>query len=67
MADPTSSLQLRELERALAQLPDVQREVILLVGLEGIGYETAARILGIPIGTVRSLCLSTEAGLHPKN
>ena len=52
--DPTSSLQLRELDRALACLPDEQREVILLVGLEGMAYESAAQILGVPIGTVRS-------------
>jgi RNA polymerase sigma-70 factor (ECF subfamily) len=52
--DPTSSLQLHELDRALAHLPDDQREVILLVGLEGMEYENAAQILGVPIGTVRS-------------
>jgi RNA polymerase sigma-70 factor (ECF subfamily) len=52
--DPTSSRQLRELERALARLPDEQREVILLVGLEGLSYESAAQILNVPVGTVRS-------------
>ncbi len=54
MTDPTSSCQLRELERALARLPEEQREVILLVGLEGMPYESAAKILAVPIGTVRS-------------
>jgi RNA polymerase sigma-70 factor, ECF subfamily len=49
-----NSLQLRDLERALARLPEEQRQVILLVGLEGMRYEEVARILGIPIGTVRS-------------
>jgi RNA polymerase sigma-70 factor, ECF subfamily len=52
--DPTSSWQLRELDRALARLPDEQREVVLLVGLEGMAYDSAAQILGVPIGTVRS-------------
>src|SRR5260370_26250831 len=52
--DPTAGRQLRELERALAQLPEEQRQVILLVGLEGMAYETTAQILGVPIGTVRS-------------
>jgi RNA polymerase sigma-70 factor (ECF subfamily) len=52
--DPTSSRQLRELDCALARLPDEQREVVLLVGLEGVSYEDAAQILGVPIGTVRS-------------
>ena len=52
--DPTASCQLRELELALALLPNEQRQVILLVGLEGMRYEQAAQILNVPIGTVRS-------------
>jgi RNA polymerase sigma-70 factor (ECF subfamily) len=52
--DPTASRQLREVERALGRLPGEQREAILLVGLEGLSYESAAQILGVPIGTVRS-------------
>ena len=49
-----ASLQLRDLERAMTKLPEEQRQVILLVGLEGMRYEEVATILGIPIGTVRS-------------
>jgi RNA polymerase sigma-70 factor (ECF subfamily) len=52
--DPTASCQLRELENALTRLRPEEREVILLVGLEGMRYDDTARILGIPIGTVRS-------------
>jgi RNA polymerase sigma-70 factor (ECF subfamily) len=52
--DPTASRQMFELERALAQLPVEQRQVILLVGLEGMSYEDAAGILNVPVGTVRS-------------
>jgi RNA polymerase sigma-70 factor (ECF subfamily) len=52
--DPTASRQLRELENALSRLRDEHREVILLVGLEGMSYEAAAQILGVPVGTVRS-------------
>jgi RNA polymerase sigma-70 factor, ECF subfamily len=47
-------LQLRDLERAIAQLAIEQREVILLVGLEGLAYEEVAAVLNVPIGTVRS-------------
>jgi RNA polymerase sigma-70 factor (ECF subfamily) len=54
ITDPTASSQLRELEQSLARLPGEQREVILLVGLEGMSYETAAKILSVPVGTVRS-------------
>ena len=48
------SLQLRDLEKAIATLPIEQRQVILLVGLEGMHYEKVAAILRVPIGTVRS-------------
>ncbi|HJU15056.1 MAG TPA: sigma-70 family RNA polymerase sigma factor [Stellaceae bacterium] len=53
-SNPNASLQLRDLERAIAALPEEQRQVILLVGLEEMRYEDVAQILGIPIGTVRS-------------
>lgn len=49
-----ASLQLRDLERAIATLPEEQRKVILLVGLEGMSYDKVAAILGVPVGTVRS-------------
>lgn len=53
---PTHELavELSNLARALAQLPDEQRAVVLLVGLEEFSYEEAAGILDIPIGTVMS-------------
>ena len=47
-------LELRDLDRALAQLPDEQRSVLLLVGLEGMSYGAVAGVFGVPIGTVRS-------------
>jgi RNA polymerase sigma-70 factor, ECF subfamily len=54
--DPNAlaSLQLQELYRAVGSLPAGQRQVILLVGLEGMRYEEVAKILDIPVGTVRS-------------
>ena len=45
---------IRGLAWALAQLPDEQRQVILLVGLEEMSYAAAARVMGVPIGTVMS-------------
>ena len=38
-----ASLELRDLEAAIASLPQEQRQVILLVGLEGMRYEEVAR------------------------
>jgi RNA polymerase sigma-70 factor (ECF subfamily) len=52
--DQEQHLGLRDLDRALGQLPAEQRSAILLVGLEGMPYEDAAAVLGVPIGTVRS-------------
>jgi RNA polymerase sigma-70 factor (ECF subfamily) len=48
------SLELRDLDRALAKLPEEQRAVILLVGLEGLRYDAVAAIIDVPVGTVRS-------------
>ena len=52
--DPTASRQLSELDRALGHLSKGQREVVLLVGLEGMSYAEAAKILRVLIGTIRS-------------
>ena len=48
------SVELRDLTRALAQLPDPQREALILVGAGGLSYEEAAQIMGSAIGTVKS-------------
>jgi RNA polymerase sigma-70 factor (ECF subfamily) len=47
-------LELRDLERAIAKLPEEQRSVLLLVGLEGMRYEEVAAVLDVPVGTIRS-------------
>jgi RNA polymerase sigma-70 factor (ECF subfamily) len=52
--DQERGLELRDLERALGQLPEEQRSVILLIGLEGLLYVDVAKVFGIPVGTVRS-------------
>lgn len=53
-ANQEQALALRDLEAALARLPHDYREVLLLVGLESLRYEEAARVLDVPIGTVMS-------------
>jgi RNA polymerase sigma-70 factor (ECF subfamily) len=52
--DQTTRLELRDLERALAALPEEQRSVIMLVGLDGMRYDEAASLVNLPVGTVRS-------------
>jgi RNA polymerase sigma-70 factor (ECF subfamily) len=48
------ALAARDIRDALARLPDEQRAVLLLVGLEQFGYAEAAQVLGVPTGTVMS-------------
>ena len=52
--EEASELALRDLQSALSQLPDEQREVLLLVALQEMSYEEVASTLGIPVGTVMS-------------
>jgi RNA polymerase sigma-70 factor, ECF subfamily len=49
-----ATLQLRDLDRAMGRLPEEQRQVLLLVGLEGMRYDEVAAVLNVPVGTVRS-------------
>ncbi len=41
-------------QEALAKLPEEYRTVVTLVDIEDQSYATAAAILGVPVGTVRS-------------
>ncbi|MBW3628210.1 MAG: sigma-70 family RNA polymerase sigma factor [Gemmatimonadetes bacterium] len=43
-----------DLERAVADLPEGYRMVVVLVELQGFSYQDVAEVLEIPIGTVRS-------------
>jgi RNA polymerase sigma-70 factor, ECF subfamily len=54
--EPTAgaAMLLHDLKRAIAALPEEQRQAILLVGLEGMRYEDVAKILAISVDTVRS-------------
>lgn len=47
-------VELQELDEALQKLSADHRDVVLLVGLEGMTYGAAASVLGIPVGTVMS-------------
>jgi RNA polymerase sigma-70 factor (ECF subfamily) len=53
-ANQEAGLGLRDLDRALGQLPAEQRAVVLLVGLEGMPHADVGALLGVPVGTVRS-------------
>lgn len=47
-------LHLDDLQRALMELSDNQREAVILVGASGYSYEEAAEIAGCAIGTMKS-------------
>lgn len=47
-------LRYRDLLDAVAQLPEEQRTVLLLVTVEELSYAETARVLDVPIGTVMS-------------
>jgi RNA polymerase sigma-70 factor (ECF subfamily) len=53
-SDPAALLTLSDFDRALGELPEEERAVILLVGLENMPYGKVAAILRISTGTVCS-------------
>lgn len=54
MPRQNDNVAMKRVAEAIACLPEEQREVLLLVGLEGMGYRETAEIIGSPIGTVMS-------------
>jgi RNA polymerase sigma-70 factor (ECF subfamily) len=57
-------MELRVVERAMAQLPDEQREAIALVLIEGFSYKEAAVALNVPMGTLTSRLARGRAALE---
>jgi RNA polymerase sigma-70 factor (ECF subfamily) len=49
-----SHLDFEDFRKALAKLPTSHCEALVLVGGEGLSYEEAAVICGVPVGTVKS-------------
>jgi RNA polymerase sigma-70 factor, ECF subfamily len=54
MPEQLSGLELQDLSKALSQLPLLQREVLLLVGAEGMSYEEIAARQHVSVGTIKS-------------
>jgi RNA polymerase sigma-70 factor (ECF subfamily) len=63
---PDARLELRDLDRAINELPEAQRAAVLLIGLEEMTYEQAAEVLGVPVGTVRSWLSRGRAELRKR-
>ncbi|WP_299728052.1 RNA polymerase sigma factor [uncultured Tateyamaria sp.] len=52
--DHDGRLQMADFKQALSQLPDEQREALILVGASGFAYEEAAEMCGVATGTIKS-------------
>ncbi|HEX2800706.1 MAG TPA: sigma-70 family RNA polymerase sigma factor, partial [Phenylobacterium sp.] len=50
--NPMDAIELDELRRAIAMLPDEQREALILIGAGGFSYEEVAEMCGAATGTV---------------
>ncbi|MBY0582540.1 MAG: sigma-70 family RNA polymerase sigma factor [Sphingomonas sp.] len=53
-AGQDKQIELGDMQRALLQLPQPQREALILVGAGGFAYEEAAEICGVAVGTIKS-------------
>lgn len=49
-----AAIEMRELQEAVLRLPPAFRQTLFLCAIEGLSYEDAAQVLGVPIGTIRS-------------
>jgi RNA polymerase sigma-70 factor (ECF subfamily) len=54
------------LHRAIAELPEERRIVVVLRDLEGLSYEEIAEVLDLELGTVRSRLHRARADLKDK-
>ncbi|RWP09146.1 MAG: RNA polymerase sigma factor [Mesorhizobium sp.] len=69
--DVEARFTLNSVAQAITDLPDDQREIILLVCVEDLSYREAAGVLNIPIGTVMSRLararknLAEAVGINP--
>jgi len=50
--------------RAMEQLPEDQRLVLILVSVDGLSYEEAAAVLETPVGTIMSRLARARRRLH---
>jgi RNA polymerase sigma factor (sigma-70 family) len=62
--NPEALAGLHDVLRGLDALPEEQRSILLLVGVEDLSYEQAAQVLGIPLGTVMSRLSRARAHLR---
>jgi RNA polymerase sigma-70 factor (ECF subfamily) len=52
--NPSATLEVSDVRRAMMQLSDEQREALILIGAAGMSYEEAAEICQTAVGTIKS-------------
>ena len=57
-------MRLTEIARGFSALPESQRAVLHLTAIEGMSYQQAATVLGVPIGTIMSRLSRARAALR---
>jgi RNA polymerase sigma-70 factor (ECF subfamily) len=55
---------LKELRVAVDQLPVEQKQVLMMIAVDGMSYEDAAQRLDVPLGTIRSRLFRARANLQ---
>ena len=63
-ASQADALHLADFKRAFGRLSEPHREVLVLVGIEGMDYQRAADILGVEVGTVKSRVFRARESLR---
>ena len=58
------SVRLAEVRQAFLALPDEQRSALHLVAVEGLSYQQAADVIGVPLGTLMSRIGRARAALR---
>lgn len=52
------------IQRGLEELPDDQRAVLVMSDIEGLSYEEIARVMAVPLGTIKSRLSRARAKLR---
>lgn len=61
-----ANVMLASVRKVVAELPDEQREILMLVCVEGLSYREAAETLDVPIGTVMSRLSRARTAVHDR-
>ena len=57
---------LAAVRRTMSQLPTDHRVVLMLVCVDGLSYKEAAKVLGVPVGTIMSRLSRARQDLHER-